>query len=58
MGDTFAVRLGDAEDDLEVGAGLAGESRADFVRTAIRERAERLRDETTTTEEDTDERRG
>lgn len=46
MTDTrFSVRFGDVSDDLEWGAAVAGESRSEFVRQAIRERVERIRDE-------------
>lgn len=38
----FSVRLRDAEDDLQVGAVVTGESRSEFARRAIRERAERI----------------
>lgn len=52
---TFTVRLLDAADDLEWGAAVAGESRSEYAREAIRQRTERMRDEglhQTTEEED------
>lgn len=37
----FTVRLLDAREDLEFGAEITGETRAEFTRRAIRERTER-----------------
>lgn len=41
----FSVRLQDAEDDLKVGSAAAGESRSEFARRAIQERAARVLEE-------------
>lgn len=38
----FSVRLQDAETPLEYASAIAGETRSEFVRKAVRERAGRL----------------
>lgn len=48
----FTIRLLDAAEPLEYGSAVAGESRSEFMREAVRQRARRLEREMTTEEGD------